>query len=179
MKLERIRKVFDISQAELSMFLGISRTVISMHELQRRNLSFSDSCCVDFMYDTVFKQTEPSAFDLLHKQQQHESLQLESNIKRQLASLGHAIQRKEIELQLAKRHYDNLQARFVAIVHLKEACGLTKDEAKEIKLKWLEKHELQTQYKLKNEGLSRIHQIELELHQLKSKQEFLERRLSK
>jgi DNA-binding XRE family transcriptional regulator len=179
MKLEQIRKVFNISQAELSMFLGISRTVISMHELNRRSLSFSDSCCVDFMYDMIFKQPEPTALDLFQNQQQGEILQLQSNIKRQLLSLSNTVHRKEVELNLAKRHYDNLQARFVAIVHLKEACEPTNGETTAIKLKWLEKHELQTLYKLKTEGLPRIHQIELELHQLKSKQEFLEERVRK
>jgi transcriptional regulator with XRE-family HTH domain len=179
MKLTRIRKVFSISQKELSVFLGMSRTVVSMHELELRDLSLSVSNRVAEMYDLTFKDPEPSALDQFQQHEQQNLLILESNLRRQLTNLDKAIQYKETELDLAQGHYDRLKARFVALVHLREAIAETNVEDQAIKLKWLEKHELKTRYKLKTEGLSRLFQIELELDQLKSKQAFLQERVGK
>jgi transcriptional regulator with XRE-family HTH domain len=179
MKLEQIRNLFDISQKELSMFLGISRSVLGMALINRRDLTISDNQIVDDMYDAAFNAPGKSFKQALAANQQENEDLVSATIQRQLVSLTTLMRHKEKELAIAQRHYQKLQTRFLALLSLEESYGMVYPELTDIRLKWIEKQMLQTRYKLKTEGLPRIHQIELELHQLKSKQEFLESRLSK
>jgi hypothetical protein len=179
MKLEQIRNLFDISQKELSLFLGISRSVIGMALTNRRDLTISDSQIATDMYNAAFKEPGTSSIKAMATNQQENEALVNASIQRQLVSLITLTHYKEKELAIAQRHNQKLQTRFMALLSLEDSYALVNDDLTDIRLKWIEKQMLQTRYKLKTEGLPRIHQIELELHQLKSKQEFLEERVRK
>lgn len=89
------------------------------------------------------------------------------------------IEAQELALQIALNTYQKLQNRLMAILHFEESIQALKSDMKAIHFKWIEVQKLNAQLNLKNGGLAHIFKIELELHQLKSKKEFLESRLSK
>jgi len=179
MKLEQIRNLFDISQKELSVFLGISRSVIGMALIKRRELTMSDSNAIDAMHNAVFKESGPFSNLALNSNQQANEALVAANIQVQMVSLATLAYHKEKELAMAQRSYQKLQSRFLAIMNLEETYATAHDDMTPIRLKWIEQQKLQTHYKLKTEGLSRLFQIELELDQLKSKQAFLQERVGK
>ncbi len=179
MKIERIRKVLEITQNDLADFLGISRSAVSMHERNQRTLSHEDSQCVDALFEAIFRPPEPYALEVLERLQQEHAEILQAETNRQLARMQVKIEAQELALQIALNTYQKLQNRLMAILHFEESIQALKSDMKAIHFKWIEVQKLNAQLNLKNGGLAHIFKIELELHQLKSKKEFLESRLSK
>jgi predicted transcriptional regulator len=121
MKIERIRRVFDVTQAELASFMGLSRSFISMNERKQRTFSARDNHRIDTMYEAVFREPEQHALTAIQKLQSEYQDAIQVDIKRQLSGFQQKVQYKEMEMERAQKHYQNLQSRMLAILHLEEA----------------------------------------------------------